>query len=104
LTDEVTALVASEGRPIERQLLGDRAVDPVAEILADLQAKELGSELGDAGVVDPSLQLGVRIHLRGRSDGCGAVAVRRRKGCCSSFPLPGETIVESHCWLNSSTG
>jgi hypothetical protein len=103
LTDELAALFACERRAIERQLFGDRPIDALAEVLAVFLAEELGPELGDAGVVDPGLQLGVRVNLRRRGNGRRAMAVRGGKGCGASFPLAGETIVESHRLFNSST-
>ena len=79
LADELAALLARERRAVERQLLGDRPVHLVAEILAVL-LEELRAELGDARVVDPRLQVGVRIDAASRrSRGAVAAAVRRRE-------------------------
>ena len=60
LTDDLAPLVARERGAVEDELLGDRAVDLVGEILAVLLV-ELRPELRDARVVDLGLQLRVRI-------------------------------------------
>src|SRR5581483_1203364 len=61
LADELTPLFLRQRRPGERQLLGHRLEDGVAEIgLALLE--ELGPELRDARVVDARLELRVRIE------------------------------------------
>ena len=75
LPDDLAALFARQRRAVERELLVDRAVDAVGEVVAVLLV-ELGAELGDALVMDACLQLRIRVD---RDDGRRrrAVAVRR---------------------------
>src|ERR1043166_1710245 len=46
---------------VERELLGGGAQDALGEVLGRLPLEELGPELRDAGVVDPGLELRVRV-------------------------------------------
>jgi hypothetical protein len=68
LPDELTPLLSRQRRPGEGELLGDRPVDAVSEVVWVL-LEQLGAELRDAGVVDAGLELGVRVD--GGLLGCG---------------------------------
>src|ERR1041385_8572407 len=84
----------------ERELLGHGPEDPLGEVLRRLLLEELGAELRDAGVVDPRLQLGVRVDRTGPLG--GLVALRR--GVARVVGLGGravavpaaDAIVEAH--------
>ena len=65
LADDPASLLAGEGRPVERKLLGNGAVHLLVQVLGRLRREELRPQLGDAGVVDAGLQLGIRVG-RGR--------------------------------------
>ena len=60
LADDLAALLAGQRGAVECELLVDRAVDAIREVVAVLLV-ELGAELGDALVMDACLQLRVRI-------------------------------------------
>src|SRR5262245_30316875 len=61
LLGDLAALLAGQGRAVERQLLGDRAEDAVGELFVGLGREELWPQLCDAGVMDLRLQLRVRV-------------------------------------------
>ena len=80
LADDAPPLLARERGAVERELLRDLAQDALGEVLARLGREQVRAELRDAGVVDPSLQLGVWIGsgLDRRLADCLTRAERRR--------------------------
>ena len=61
--DDLAALLAGERRAVESELLHDRPHDPLLEVVRRLGREELGAQPRDARVMDPGLQLRVRIGL-----------------------------------------
>jgi len=61
LPDELATLIARQRRPVEGELLRDSPKDALGEVARGLGREELGAELGDAGVMDASLELRVRV-------------------------------------------
>ena len=59
--DDLAALLARQRRPVEGELLHDRAHDALFEVLRRLGREQLGAELGDARVMDAGLQFRVGI-------------------------------------------
>ena len=78
LLRDLPPLLAGQRRAVERELLGDRAEHALGELFVRLRREELRTELRDARVVNPRLQLRVRVDggplLR------GLLAERRRPG------------------------
>jgi hypothetical protein len=64
LADDLPPLLAGERRAVERQLLRDRAQDALGQVACRLPLEQLGTELRDARVMDPRLQLRVRVDDR----------------------------------------
>ena len=81
-------LLAGQRRPVEGELLGDRVQHALREVLGALALEELRAELGDHGVMDRALQLGVRVaragrnHRRIRRGGGGNGASERNRTLC----------------------
>ena len=100
LANDLAALLAGQRSPVERELLVYRSVDAVGEVVAVLLV-ELGAELGDALVMDASLQLRVRID-RDDARRRGAVAVGRQGDDGAAVALFREAIVQTH--LSASPG
>src|SRR5829696_662059 len=103
LTDDPTAFLAGEGRPVEGELLGDRSMDLLVQVLVRLGCEELRAELRDARVVDPRLQLCVRIVVRPLWLGVSRRRADELDRRCLAVPLAGpgavpafDAIVESH--------
>ncbi len=71
VADELAPFFPRQRRPVERELLGDRAEHAVRQILGGLALEQLRAETRDALVVDPRLQLGIRVAALRR---CGALA------------------------------
>ncbi len=61
--DDLSALLTGQRRPVESELLHDRAHDALVQVLSRLGRKQLGAEAGDAGVVDAGLEIRVRVGL-----------------------------------------
>src|SRR5439155_24514378 len=101
LADDLAPLLARQGRAVERELLCDRTVDAVGEVLAVLFV-QLRTELRDALVVDPCLELGVRVDRRSGRLRAGAAGCQGDDGAAVALAL--ETIVEPHLRLSSVRG
>src|SRR5579862_11026 len=86
LPDELTTLLARERRAGDDELLRDRLVDAVVEV-GRLLHEELRAELGDARVMHPGLELGVRVDL----DLC-----ERIDDCDRAVARAGKTVVQAH--------
>ena len=98
--DDLLSLLAGERSAVESELLHDRAHDPLFEVLRRLGREQLGAELGDARVVDATLQIRVRIALaRPRSAVLRLTGGQRRRvggRVLRDENRPVDAVVESH--------